>query len=181
LKTTDRLFELVAGSEWIVSFVRMHIFPPLAEHILNFEVVKKKLFPLLSQIGINYRESSLSERVSDDGFKVKAGDRMPYFLIDSTSIYDLLQAPKFHYLVFSDKVDDLQIMKSQLGQEYSDLVDFSSITLSSEIAAVFGSETAFSVLLRPDNHVAFIGSANSLDAIRDYLESHISGFQGERQ
>jgi hypothetical protein len=181
LKTTDRLFDLVAGSEWIVSFVRMHIFPPLAEHILNIELVKKKLFPLLSQIGINYREGSLSNHNGDDDFKVKAGDRMPYFLIEGTSIYDRLRAPKFHYLVFADSPDDLQDMKSTLGQEYSDLVDFSSIRLSPEIAAVFGSETAFSLLLRPDNHLGFIGSTSSLDAIRDYLESHISGFQGARQ
>ena len=176
LKTTDRLFELVAGSEWIVSFVRMHIFPPLAEHILNFEVVKKKLFPLLSQIGINYRESSLSKHNGDDDFKVKAGDRMPYFLVDNASVYDRLQAPKFHYLVFSDTADDAQNMKSKLGQEYSDRVDFNSIRVSTEIAAVFGYENAFHVLLRPDNQVGFIGGVSSLSELRNYLENDISGF-----
>lgn len=181
LKTTDRIFELVAGSEWIVSFVRMHIFPPLAEHILNFEVVKKQLFPLLSQIGINYRESSLSKHDGDDDFKVKAGDRMPYFLINGTSVYDRLWAPKIHYLTFSDTPDDLQTMKSELGQEFADLIDFNAISLSAGIAAVFGYEKAFHVLLRPDNHIGFIGHIGSVDEIRNYLESYISGFQRERQ
>jgi 2-polyprenyl-6-methoxyphenol hydroxylase-like FAD-dependent oxidoreductase len=181
LTTTDRIFELVAGSEWLVSFVRMHIFPPLAKYIVNVEMVNKKLFPLLSQTGINYRESSLSKHDGDDDFKVKAGDRMPYLLINGTSVYDRLHAPKFHYLAFSDTPNDLQTMKSELGREFADLVDFNAISLSPEIAAEFGYENAFHLLLRPDNHIGLIGRVNSLDAIKSYVESNILGFQREGQ
>ena len=45
----------------------------------------------------------------------------------------------------------------------------------------YGYETAFHVLLRPDNHVGYIGSISSIDELTSYLESHVSGFQRERQ
>src|SRR5258708_30693405 len=111
----------------------MNIFPPLAKHILNFAAVKKKLFPLLSQIGIHYRDSSLSKHHGDEEFKVKAGDRMPYVLVDGTSVYERLRQPKFHCLVFSNSADDFQMLKAELESEYADWIDFSVIPLDSNL------------------------------------------------
>ena len=34
---------------------------------------------------------------------VKAGDRMPYFLVDGQNIFHKLNAPKFHLLLFSNE------------------------------------------------------------------------------
>jgi len=102
LQTTDRMFQFAAGSEWFLSFLRTDVLPPLAKYILSFDPVRRFLFPLNSQIGISYRHSSLSQHTGDEDFKIKAGDRMPYFLIDGESIYDKLRQPKFHWLVFSN-------------------------------------------------------------------------------
>jgi len=47
----------------------------------------------------------MHETEADEGdrqFEVKAGDRMPYFLVDGSSVYDQLRAPKFHLLTFSN-------------------------------------------------------------------------------
>src|SRR4051794_1308742 len=79
LQTPDRLFQLGAGSERITSFLRMTVFPSVANFLLGFDAVKQFVFPLLSQIGINYRHGSLSRHAGDEHFNVKAGDRMPYF------------------------------------------------------------------------------------------------------
>src|ERR1044071_4021003 len=75
LDTTDRMFELAAGSSWIMSFIRTTIFPPIAGFISTLETVSKRVFPLISQIGINYRGDSLSEHIGDDFENVEAGDR----------------------------------------------------------------------------------------------------------
>jgi 2-polyprenyl-6-methoxyphenol hydroxylase-like FAD-dependent oxidoreductase len=172
LKTTDRIFELVAGSEWLVSFVRMNIFPPLANYILSFDLVKRNLFPLLSQIGINYRADSLSKHGDDARFSVKAGDRMPYFLIDGESIYDKLRQPKFHLLRFFNSQAESEMVTAELGA-FSDLFDFEALPLSPQVTGLFGTDSAFSVLLRPDNYIGFISAQSSVTELRSYLMDHV--------
>src|SRR5262249_46086961 len=95
LKTTDRLFEFAAGTDWFLAFLRTNVLPPVAKYIFGFDAVKQFVFPLLSQIGIHYRHGSLSDHAGDENFEVKAGDRMPYFLTDGESVYDKLRRPKF--------------------------------------------------------------------------------------
>src|SRR4029434_1052446 len=60
LKTTDRIFDFAAGTDWLLEFLRSSVLPPIAKYIFSLDVVKKFAFPLLSQIGINYRHGSLS-------------------------------------------------------------------------------------------------------------------------
>jgi hypothetical protein len=153
LQTTDRMFQFVAGSDWFLTFLRLNVLPLAAKYILDLKTVKDFVFPLLSQIGINYRYSSLSQHAGDEVFDVKAGDRMPYFLVDGTSIYDRLKQPRFHFLAFS--ANDLQ--------PESDLVDFHRIALNPQIEAIFGTDKPFSLLLRPDNYIAFISEEVSPD------------------
>ena len=100
LQTTDRVFDFGASEDAFVAFFRTHIFPYIANAALHLKTVQNYIFPLVSQIGINYRKSSLSE--NDDFFRVKAGDRMPYFIYENASIYEKLKQPKFHLLAFSD-------------------------------------------------------------------------------
>ena len=81
LDSTDRMFELAAGSSWLMSFLRTTIFPPIAGFISSLESVSKRVFPLISQIGITYRDDDLLSEHTDDEFEdVKAGDRLPYSL-----------------------------------------------------------------------------------------------------
>ncbi len=165
LKTTDRLFEFAAGTEWLLEFLRTSVLPPIAKYIFGLNPVKKVVFPLLSQIGINYRHSSLSKHTGDEHFKVKAGDRMPYFMIDGASIYDKLHEPKFHLLSFSDGQDDPQFFKAELDNRYARLCDFNAIPLSPEAAEAFGKDEPFSVLLRPDNYIGFISTNTSMNGL----------------
>src|SRR5499427_95483 len=58
LKTTDRFFGFAAGTDWLMNFFRLHVLPPLAKHLFSLDAVRKFAFPLVSQIGINYRHSS---------------------------------------------------------------------------------------------------------------------------
>lgn len=162
LKTTDRIFEFAAGTNWLLGFLRTHVFPPIAKSLFNLDAVKNFVFPLVSQTGINYRHSSLSCHAGDEDFEVKAGDRMPYFLVDSASVYDKLREPKFHWLVFSNE-------QTKLENEFEELVDFRLIPLSAQVAEIFGVDREFDVLLRPDNHIGFIATESSLGNLRTYL------------
>jgi len=169
LKTTDRLFEFAAGTDWLLAFLRTDVLPPVAKYIFSFDPVKKFFFSLISQIGINYRHSSLSLHAGDENFEVKAGDRMPYFLTGGKSIYDKLHQPIFHWLVFSDGESTGQELKTELEKEYAELIDVNIIPLSPQVAQVFGADKSFSLLLRPDNHIGFISLETSPNELRAYL------------
>ncbi len=167
LKTTDRMFQLGAGEEWFTAFVRTHIFPYVANFVLKFDVVKKAVFPLVSQIGINYRESSLSKHTGS--FTIKAGGRMPYFLIEEKSIYDRLREPKFHLILFSDGKEAMPDVADDLNGELADILDVHAIPLYPNIAEVFGTSGSFLVLLRPDNYIGLISAGISFDEVEKYL------------
>ncbi len=169
LESTDRMFELAAGSHWLLSFIRTTIFPPLAGFMASLESVSKRVFPLISQIGVGYRDGSLSEHTEDEPEHVEAGDRLPYFMVAGKSIFDKLKQPKFHLLVFSNRDH------AGLNGEFGDLVDYHVIPLDARVSEIFETEKEFSVFLRPDNHIAFISSEISLDPVRDYLNRIAEG------
>jgi 2-polyprenyl-6-methoxyphenol hydroxylase-like FAD-dependent oxidoreductase len=173
VNTTDRFFGFAAGTDWLMNFLRLHVLPPIAKHIFSLDVVRRFAFPAVSQIGINYRHSSLSNHAGDEDFEVKAGDRMPYFLVDGQNIFDRLQQPKFHLLVFASELNRFQKLKDELEERYSELVDFNVISHSSEVTKVFETEKDFMVLLRPDNHLGLISVDISTDDVANYLTEFI--------
>lgn len=174
LQTTDRMFEIAAGSNWFLSFLRMKVLPLIAKQLINLNLVKKFIFPLLSQIGINYRRSSLSQHGDDRNFKIKAGDRMPYFLIDGNSIFDKLQQPKFHFLVFANAEDDFQALKREFESQFAGLIEFVDIKFNPTVSEIFGTKKYFCVLVRPDNYIGDISTEISLQKVHDYLsQNHI--------
>ena len=167
LKTTDRFFNLVASPEPMLTYLRMHVFPYIAGVAFSIDAVKKFLFPRISQIGINYRSSALSDHSSDGAFGVKAGDRMPYFLVDGSSVYDLIREPKFHLLMFSDGKSSAS--DESLSDGLEAIVDRHRIPIYPNIAEIFGTDMSFNVLLRPDNYIATLSEGSSIAPIQNYL------------
>ena len=168
LESTDRMFELAAGSHWLMAFIRTTIFPPVAGFVASLESVSKRVFPLISQIGINYRNFSLSEHTDDESDDVKAGDRLPYFLIDGQSIFDKLKEPKFHLLLFSNGD-----RREACEQNFGDLVDCYVIPITERVKEIFERDDEFSVLLRPDNYIAVMSSGITPGIVEEYLQARV--------
>jgi 2-polyprenyl-6-methoxyphenol hydroxylase-like FAD-dependent oxidoreductase len=168
LESTDRIFEFAAGSNWLLGLIRTTIFPTVAGYITSIEAIRKRLFPLISQIGITYRDHTLSEHTSDETDNVKAGDRLPYFLINGQSIFDKLKEPKFHLLVFSG--GEHEALCQQLENDFGHVADCHAVQIDSRVREIFEKEQDFIVFLRPDNHIAFISSEISLNGARAYLD-----------
>jgi 2-polyprenyl-6-methoxyphenol hydroxylase-like FAD-dependent oxidoreductase len=173
LRTTDRMFQLAAGPEWLLAFVRTYVFPAIAGYLFSLDSVKRFVFPLVSQIGINYRHGSLSRHDGDEDFKVKAGDRMPYLRLDGESVYDRLRQPRFHLLAFTDERIPAHASEPEAKSPYADLVDFHTAPLSPQVAEAFGTDKPFNVLLRPDNYVGDISADTSTSGWRAYFEDFV--------
>ena len=168
LNTTDRFFSLVASPEPVLAYIRTHIFPYIAGFVVTLDSVKKFVFPRISQIAINYRDSSLSAHDDDGGLEVRAGDRMPYFLIDGKSVYDDLHDPKFHLISFSDGLAEGN--SEHLDGKFDSIVTRHDMPLFPHIAEIFGTKESFKVVLRPDNYIGFISNGDSLAPVEQYLE-----------
>lgn len=160
IQTTDRFFLLGASKSWLAAFIRTRVAPYIANFVFRQSALRKRLFPLVSQIGINYRGSSLAKNIGS--FKIKAGMRMPWFEIDGASVYERLCEPMFHLIVFGSvtmpPIDDLD------GR-----LEVIKLPLSNEVAELFGSEGAFIVILRPDNYIGFISHTITIDEVKSYL------------
>ena len=174
LQTTDRMFQLAAGPEWFLAFLRRSVVPAVAKYILGLEAVRNFIFPLISQIGINYRHASLSRHAGDEQFKVKAGDRMPYFLAAGESIYDRLREPKFHLLVFSNAPADAAALRAEREGRHAEWVDFHHLPLGTQAAEAFGADSPFHLLLRPDNYVAFVSAGTEPGGLTSYLGEFVA-------
>jgi len=167
-ETTDRMFNLAAGDDWFTGLIRNTVFPPMAKYIMSIEAVRKRFFILISQIGINYRNYSLSSHEGDSDFEFKAGDRLPYFIVDGKSFFDRLRAPKFHLVCFSDGESSPEVIDQVAESEY---LDRQVVPLYPHIAELFGYEKSFSVLLRPDNHIALISTDQVTKQVKNYLDN----------
>lgn len=168
LKTTDSFFNLAASPDPVTAFLRTNVFPYVANFAFSLDAVKKFVFPRVSQIAINYRKSSLSDHSGDGDLAVKAGDRLPYFAVDGISVYEKLHAPKFHLLDFSDGLN-----ASPSTESDSALVDGGIIPISQHVREIFGTEKAFTVLLRPDNHIAAISEGTSHAPLDKFLARYL--------
>ena len=167
LETTDRMFDLVVNPAWWVSFVRRYVFPRVAGLVVSMDSVNQFIFPLISQIGITYRESSLSLDTGED-FEVKAGDRMPYLLLDGTDVYDSLKEPSFHLLSFSGEPAGTELRR-EISEQFPNLVDYHEFPFSRNVSEHFNSEKPFHILLRPDNYLAFVSAKDPIAQLRDYF------------
>ena len=113
----------------------------------------------------------------DRDFEIRAGDRLPYFLLDGHSIYDKLRSPKFHLLTFSYELSsdagDSERTAAEIGSKYTDLLDQYRVPLNPQIAEIFGTDKTFQVFLRPDNYIAYISSETSSRRFVAYLKEII--------
>jgi len=73
--TTDRVFSIVTDQGPIAWRVRTRIVPLLARFLFRLSAVPRFLFRTVSQIGVNYRDSPLSEGAAGP---VRGGDRLPW-------------------------------------------------------------------------------------------------------
>jgi 2-polyprenyl-6-methoxyphenol hydroxylase-like FAD-dependent oxidoreductase len=75
IKSTDQAFKIMTNQMRVVGFWRRYVMPKLISFALNTRRGSRFFFRMISQIGINYRQSSIS---SGSAAEVHAGDRLPY-------------------------------------------------------------------------------------------------------
>ncbi|MDQ2704147.1 MAG: FAD-dependent monooxygenase, partial [Pseudomonadota bacterium] len=177
LATTDRAFKLVVSDSWFAGLMRTKILARIAAFAMSIERIRKVAFRTVSQIGINYRKSSLS--VARDALPFDApqcGDRFPWLhlrLRPDGPMEDTFKA-------FEDRYFNL-VAFGQIPPALADL-GFDTIMRTwtvpddpqndAELARVGIRQPAF-YLIRPDGHVGLCGKIADATPIRRYLADTI--------
>lgn len=177
LKTTDRTFSLIVSESWWAGFFRSKIMAKVVAFVMRFEKARKLAFRTVSQIGIRYRNSPLSETLAGlpDGAP-RAGDRFPWLrlkLQPDGPIEDLFA-----------KLVDTHFNLILIGQarpvsglpDFGGLLRVHSVLEDSineiELARARIPKPSF-YLLRPDGHVGLAGTHLDSAAIARYFSERV--------
>jgi FAD binding domain len=160
LNTTDRIFRLIVSESWIAGMFRTRILANVAAIAMRRERVQRMFFRTISQIGIRYPKSPLSENLGGlpEGAP-RAGDRFPWLRLKfqpdgpAEDLFEKLDDTCFNLLVIGQPVTGAK----DLGDRVRTHVIPADPVNDKELARVGIRGPAF-YLLRPDGHVGLAGT-----------------------
>jgi 2-polyprenyl-6-methoxyphenol hydroxylase-like FAD-dependent oxidoreductase len=173
LNTTDRAFMLVVSDSWLAGLFRTQVLARIAAFVLGRERIQRFAFGIVSQTGIRYRASPLSQTLAGlpRGAPV-AGDRFPWLQLKlraggpTEDMFRKLDDTRFNLLVMGQPAPAAETVGA------GDLLRVHAIpedpANAKELARVGISGPAF-YLLRPDGHVGLSGIRLDADTVKRYL------------
>ena len=177
LHTTDRAFRLVVSDSWLAGLLRTKVLARIAAFAMSLERVQMVAFRTISQTGIHYRNSTLSESLQGlPNSAPRAGDRFPWLrlkLRTNGSVEDLFQKlddTRFSLIVIGQPTP----LKEALG--LGDLCPIYAIPANpindAELARAQIPQPAF-YLLRPDGHIGLCGPRWETAAIKRFVSERL--------
>lgn len=178
LERTDRAFAFFVSERWLAKTFRMRIFPRALAFAMHRDGMRERAFRSISQIGIRYPDSPLSQMTAQlSGKGPCAGDRFPWLRLRFTpagpveDLFRKIDDTRFNLLLFGQPPP-----AGGLAARGSKLIDTHVIpdTPDNDQARVRARipRPAF-YLLRPDGHVGFAGARLDVSALNDYLHARL--------
>jgi len=173
LSSTDRAFTLLVSESRLAGFFRTAVVAKIAAIAMRSRRAQKFAFPTLSQIGISYRRSALSENLPGLAAKSPhAGDRFPWLQLsfgnsgEREDLFKKLDGRSFNLLLVN------QDMPAGDALPASDLLKVHRLAADAENAQELAragiSGRAF-FLLRPDGHIALAGTRFNSAAVQQWF------------
>ncbi len=177
LRRTDRLFSLVVSDSRLAGLVRTRVMPRVLGLALRTGPVQRIFFRTISQTGIRYRTSPLSEALAglpENG--PRAGDRFPWLRLKfrangpAEDLFGRLDDTRFNLIVVGqpalpDGVPELDDLL-RIHEVPSDPANDRELAR----ANIFGPSF---YLLRPDGHVGLAGARLDGVAARRYVSERL--------
>jgi 2-polyprenyl-6-methoxyphenol hydroxylase-like FAD-dependent oxidoreductase len=173
LATTDRLFTLIVSESQAAGIFRTRIAARILAFVMTIEQIRRFAFLTISQIGIRYPESGLSQTLPGlPPAAPRAGDRFPWLRLRFKAggpVEDLFQ-----------KLDDTRFNLIVIGQPvpadgapgFDDMLRIHAVhddpANDRELARARVPRPSF-FLLRPDGHIGLAGSRLDGAAVNRYL------------
>ncbi len=177
LRTTDQAFSVVVSDGWLAGLFRTRVLPKVLALAMRHDRMRKLAFRTISQIGIRYPESSLSQTQAGlpEGAP-RAGDRFPWLRLKlspngpTEDLFTRLDDTRFNLILIgqssppdgpSDQ-NDLILTHRVADDPANDL----------ELGRVRIQNPSF-YLLRPDGHVGLAGTRLEAATLTRYLAERV--------
>jgi len=177
LNTTDRAFRLIVSDSRLAGLLRTQVLARLAAFAMRREPIQRLAFRIVSQTGIHYRESALSESLHGlPKSAPRAGDRFPWLrlrLNDAGALEDLYE-----------RLDDTRLALIVIGQPSppAAALGLGEMLRIHAIPADPGNDAQLAraeiprpsfYLLRPDGHVGLCGVRLEAASVARYLRERL--------
>ena len=173
LNTTDRAFRLVVSDHWLAGLLRTQVLARMAAFAMRREAVQRLAFRVVSQTGIAYRDSPLSEALDGlPGDAPQAGDRFPWLRLKLTpggatvDLFRTFHDTSLHLIAIGQP--PLQDGATALGELLAVHVVPEDPENDAQLARAKIPTPSF-YLLRPDGHVGLCGARLDAAAIARYV------------
>ena len=188
LNTTDRAFRLVVSHSLFAGLLRTRILARAAAFAMRRESIQRAAFRVVSQIGIHYRDSPLSESMAGlPSNAPRAGDRFPWLRLKFLAtgpvddLFEKLDDTRLNLLVIGQRSPS----EEELG--LGDLLRIHGVPADAvndlELARARIPRPSF-YLLRPDGHIGLCGIRMEAAPVVRYVSEHlgisVGGVQGGR-
>jgi 2-polyprenyl-6-methoxyphenol hydroxylase-like FAD-dependent oxidoreductase len=159
VRTTDQAFTIATAQGGFADLVRLWIAPVVIPAALSFESVREWAFRTVSQVGVNYRHSPLSEGKAGE---VHGGDRLPWAVARGMDNHQTLAEPRWQAHVYGGASPELS---SWCAERNLPLHVFS---WSAEYTRAGLTENAL-YLIRPDSYVGLADPTGSPGVVERYI------------
>jgi 2-polyprenyl-6-methoxyphenol hydroxylase-like FAD-dependent oxidoreductase len=176
LRTTDRAFALIVSDSWLAGLFRTRIMARLMARAMTVERVRQLAFRTISQTGIRYRRSSLSQTLPGlPETAPRAGDRFPWLQLKfeaggaAEDLFQRLDDTRFNLIVIGQRAP----AGAALGP--GDLLRVDCVpddAVNREALARACIPAPAFYLLRPDGHIGLAGTRLDAAVVTHYLAEH---------
>jgi 2-polyprenyl-6-methoxyphenol hydroxylase-like FAD-dependent oxidoreductase len=158
--TTDRAFTIVTKRGSLARIVRTDLVPRLVPFLFRLPAMRRFMFRTLSQIGVNYRHSRLSDGVAGS---VRGGDRLPWVeLAQGQDNFAPLTSLAWQVHVYGEPGRGVAEVCTELG------IPLHAFAWESAMSTA-GLENAALYLIRPDGYVALADPKAEPERLRQYF------------
>ena len=174
LTTTDQAFSAIVSDRWLAGLFRTRLVPRLLAFMMSRDRTRKFMFRTISQIGIHYPGSPLSQTLARlPRGAPRAGDRFPWLRLKfspngpTEDLFERLDDTRFNLIVIGQTS-----LPEALG-DHGDLVLCHSVADDPANDLELGRARIpkpFFYLLRPDGHVGLAGTRLEAAALTRYFD-----------
>ncbi len=158
--TTDRMFTFITRRGSIAQWVRTRIVPRIVPVMFRIPSARRAMFRVVSQIGVNYRESPLSSGTAGD---LRGGDRLPWIETEPGSDnFAPLTLLKWQAHIYGRAGAGVAEACAGLG------ISLHEFAWRAEMRRAGIARNAV-YLVRPDGYIGFADSAGDPQRLRDYF------------